>query len=84
MYNNKYSVSLGKETDTEHYFAGKISEEYLVNIEELKKVGGLFNLMFIGTTEFSDWYKTFNKNILSNEEKEFSFLNFSFVFMPVR
>jgi len=83
-YNNKYSVSLGKDTDTEHYFAGKISEEYLVNIEELKKISNKFNLMFIGTTEFSDWYKSFNKNNLSNEEKEFSFLNFTFVFTPVR
>ena len=83
-YNNKYTVSLGKASDTEHYFADKPSIEYLVDINELKKVCSQFNLMFISTTEFENWYIKYGKNILSNNEKEFSFLNFSFVFMPNR
>lgn len=80
-YNNQYTVALGKESDTEHYFAGKDSIEYLVDIEELKKVANKFNLMFIGNIFFSDWYLKFNKNMLNQQDKEFSFLNFSFVFM---
>lgn len=79
-YNNTYEVSLGKEGDKGHYFVEYTSIEYLVNMEELKKVGDGYNLMYIGTMEFSEWYNTFGKNILSNKEKEFSFLNFSFVF----
>lgn len=83
-YNNKYIVSLGKETDTDHYFATKPSIEYLVDIDELKNMCNKFNLMSISVTEFGNWYIKYGKNILSNNEKEFSFLNFSFVFMPNR
>jgi len=79
-YNNTYEVSLGKEGDKGHYFVEYTSIEYLVNVEELKKVGSKYNLMYIGLTEFNEWYNTFGKNILSNKEKEFSFLNFSFIF----
>lgn len=83
-YNNQYTVSLGKESDTEHYFANKDSIEYLVDINELKKIADKFNMMFIGTTSFEEWYKKFDKEILTSQDKEFSFLNFSFVFMPKR
>lgn len=79
-YGNKYLVYLGKESDKGHYFVNKPSEEYLVDIDELKKVCSKYNLMFVGTIEFERWYSLFNKNILSDSEKEFSFLNFSFVF----
>ena len=83
-YNNQYTVALGKESDTDHYFAGKDSIEYLVDIEELKKVADKFNLMFIGKTEFSEWSTKLNEKQLTDADKEFSFLNFSFVFMPKR
>lgn len=52
----------------------------MVSIEELKRVCQKYNLIFIGTTDFSKWYNIFNDDILKNEEKEFSFLNFSFIF----
>lgn len=80
IYNSKYTVELGQKTDTDHYFVNKPSEEYLVTIDELKKTGESFNLLFLGITEFSEWYKTFGKNIMSDDEKGFSFLNFSFIF----
>jgi mRNA (guanine-N7-)-methyltransferase len=83
-YGNKYIVSLGKETDKEHYFAGKDSEEFLVYIGELKNVCDKFGLMFIGSTEFENWYNKFGNDILTKNEKEFSYLNFSFTFMPKR
>lgn len=82
VYNNKYSVNLGDQNDTEHYFAGNTSEEYLVDINELKKVCKKFGLMAILMTDFEDWYYKFGKDILTKNEKEFSFLNFSFIFMP--
>jgi len=78
---NTYDVSLGKITDKDHYFVNNVSIEYLVDIEILKKVSKSFNIMFLGITEFNEWYKKYNKNKLSNDEKEFSFLNFSFVFI---
>jgi mRNA (guanine-N7-)-methyltransferase len=83
-YNNQYTVALGKESDTEHYFANKDSIEYLVDIDELKRVADKFGLMFIGTTDFEEWYKKFPNLPLTESDKEFSFLNFSFVFMPKR
>lgn len=83
-YNNQYTVALGKESDTEHYFANKDSIEYLVDIDELKRVADKFGLMFIGTTDFEEWYKKFPNLPLNESDKEFSFLNFSFVFMPKR
>jgi len=83
-YGNQYTVALGKESDTEHYFAGKDSVEYLVDIEELKKVADKFGLMYLGDTLFSIWYEKLNGNMLTEQDKEFSFLNFSFVFMPKR
>lgn len=79
-YGNKYIVSLGKESDTDHYFSDKPSEEYLVDIKELERMANLHNLVFVGTINFSEWYDRYNKNILSDQEKQFSFLNFSFVF----
>lgn len=83
-YNNKYTVALGEKTDTEHYFAQKDSVEYLVDIEELKKVADKFGFLFIGTTEFNEWYNKLNFNKLTDDDKEFSFLNFSFVFKSKR
>ncbi len=79
-YNNTILVSLGESQDTEHYFANKKSEEYIVDIEELKNVCSGVNLLFVGTINFETWYKSFNKNIMSQNEMEYSFLNFSFVF----
>lgn len=90
-YGNKYTVSLGKESDIGHYFVEKPSEEYMVNLEELKKVCEKKNLIFIGKTNFDRWYEMYletktlsDKYKLTNEEKEFSFLNYSFIFMSIK
>lgn len=80
-YGNKYLVSLGSKDDKGHYFVGKPSEEYLVSLEILKKVCSKYNLMYIGSINFDEWYSSYNKETLSPNEKEYSFLNFSFVFM---
>ncbi len=82
-YNNTILVSLGESQDTEHYFANKKSEEYIVDIELLKNVCSKMNLIFVGTIDFETWYKTFKKNIMSQDEMEYSFLNFSFVFKKI-
>ena len=84
-YANKYYVSLGKESDKEHYFVNKKSEEYLVNLDELKRICDKYGLNYIGNTEFKRWYELYQatnpKYKLNEAEKEFSFLNMSFVFM---
>jgi len=85
-YGNTYLVSLGSTKEGEsHYFRNKPSLEYMVDMDELKNVCKKYNLMFIGLMNFEEWYSKFIKerpyNKLSEEEKEFSFLNFSFVFM---
>lgn len=79
-YGNTYLVGLGEESDTEHYFANKKSEEYIVDIEELKRICSKMNLLYVGSIDFETWYKSFNKDIMSQNEMEYSFLNFSFVF----
>jgi mRNA (guanine-N7-)-methyltransferase len=83
-YNNTYVVSLGEETDTDHYFSDKDSTEFLVDIGELKKACDKFGIEVIETKGFDKWYSDYllenRKNKLSDEEKEFSFLNFSFAF----
>ena len=84
-YGNTYEISLG-ERGEDHYFRDKPSIEYLVSIDELKKVGEEYGLIFLGVTKFSEWYEKnlkesgHKKIMLSNDEKAFSFLNFSFVF----
>lgn len=87
-YNNKYVVQLGMKGDKEHYFVDKPSEEYLFNLDELIKVCDKNNFNFIGSKLFSEWYNMYldsnPKNKLSNDEKEFSFLNLSFIFMSKR
>jgi mRNA (guanine-N7-)-methyltransferase len=82
-YNNTYLVGLGESTDTEHYFAGKKSQEYLVTIEELKIVSEKMGFLYIGVIDFELWYKSFGQNIMSSDEIEYSFMNFSFVFKKI-
>lgn len=79
-YNNTYLVALGEKTDTEHYFANKKSEEYLVTIDELKIVCEKMGFLYVGVIDFEIWYKSFGQNIMSGDEMEYSFMNFSFVF----
>lgn len=79
-FGNKYSVTLGKKTDTDHYFAGRTLDEYLVDVDVLKDVCKKKQLMFIAMTEFSEWYYNIGKDILSRVEQQFSFLNFSIIF----
>jgi mRNA (guanine-N7-)-methyltransferase len=83
IYNNTYLVSLGEAQDTEHYFANKKSEEYIVNIDELKVVCSKMKLLYVGTIDFETWYTSFGQNIMSNDEIEYSFLNFSAVFKKI-
>jgi len=82
---NKYIVKLGKQDDEGHYFVDKPSEEYIVDMEKLKKVCSKYNLMFIGITPFNQWYDDYIKiqpdTLLSDDEQEYSFLNMSFMFM---
>lgn len=82
-YNNTILVSLGEAKDTEHYFANKKSEEFLVDINELKNICAKYNLVFVGTINFQTWYERYKQNIMSNNEMEYSFLNFSFVFKKI-
>lgn len=82
-YNNTYFVSLGTSTDTEHYFVNKKSEEYIVDIGELVKLCANNGLTYVGTIDFSTWYSSFGKHIMSDDECEYSFLNFSFVFKKI-
>lgn len=77
---NKYIVSLGKKDDTDHYFVNYDSEEYYVEMEYFKKEALKYNLHFIGIINFAEWFKKYN-GILSQDEKEFSFMNISFVFV---
>ncbi len=44
---------------------------------------GAFGLTYVGIIEFSTWYESFKQDIMSNDEKEYSFLNFSFVFKNI-
>lgn len=81
-YGNTYTVSLGKKGE-EHYFSKKPSVEYLVDIKELERVCEKYGLLFVGTTNFEDWYNKYkkdNNDKMSSNEKLFSFLNFSFIF----
>nr|QBK88533.1 MAG: mRNA capping enzyme [Mimivirus LCMiAC01] len=83
-YGNKYAVSLGEKKGETHYFVKKPSIEYMVDIQELERMCKKHGLRVIGPVPFKKWYdeymKTKPKHILGDEEKEFSFLNFSFVF----
>ncbi len=82
-YGNKYIVSLGEKQGETHYFRDKPSIEYMVDMEELKRVCAKYNLIYIGIIPFERWYKIYMEKgdiRLGEEEKEFSFLNFSFIF----
>lgn len=79
-YGSTYLVSLGKDSDSDHYFVNKKSKEYIVDIEVLKKVCEKFGLVYVGTIDFESWYSKYKGKPISDDEKGFSFLNFSFVF----
>lgn len=79
-YNNKCSVMLGGE-EINGYFKNGESNEYLVDINELIDVCYFYNLSFVNITEFDQWYFMYGNDIMNDSEKEFSFLNFSFVFV---
>ncbi len=83
-YGNMYLASLGEKEGETHYFVNQASEEYMVDTKELQKVCKKHGLKFVGYMSFSKWYdrylKTNPQNLLSQEEKEFSFLNMSFIF----
>jgi mRNA (guanine-N7-)-methyltransferase len=81
-YGNKYVASLGEKGE-DHYFRDNDSVEYMVDIDELKYIAGKYNLEFIGKFTFEEWYEKYKPerdNEMSESEKQFSFLNFSFVF----
>lgn len=87
-YGRTYTVSLGKIDKTEtHYFVKQASTEYMVDLEELKKVCNKYDLVFIGIKHFEEWYEKYLETNprykLSENEKKFSFLNFSFVFQKI-
>lgn len=88
VYGNKYIATLGAKGEQGNYFSDKASTEYLVDIDELKNIAAKYELMFIGLTPFEEWYDKYlltdPEVVLTDSEKEFSFLNFSFIFMPKR
>jgi mRNA (guanine-N7-)-methyltransferase len=82
------SSSQNNNHDT-HYFQERPSYEYLVDINTLIKVCDVHHLSCIDVTHFDQWYKIYETeviqndtmNVLSNDEKKFSFLNFTITFI---
>jgi mRNA (guanine-N7-)-methyltransferase len=83
-YGNEYKVSLGVKKGEEHYFSERPSIEYVVDMDELKRVCKIYHLEYVGSIDFKEWYEKKNNKIkLSENEKLFSYLNFSFIFKYV-
>lgn len=82
-YGNKYVVSIGEKNE-DHYFAQNDSNEYMVDISELNRMMKLYGLIDIEHINFNEWFAKYEKNNIkykmSETEKEYSFLNFSFVY----
>lgn len=78
--NNKYIVSLGKSSDKDHYFVDYDSEEYYVEMKRFKEEATKHDLHFVGIIDFATWFNKYDGK-LSNDEKEFSFMNISFMFV---
>lgn len=91
-YGNQYKVDLGDKKGETHYFVKEPSVEYMVDIGELKYRCQKHKLRFLGIVPFESWYIIYTKEYItkypdkemSKEEKEFSFLNFSFYFMRTK
>ena len=83
-YGNKYSVSLGAMEGEDHYFSQKESNEYMVHKSELIKECKKRGIEYKTLTLFSEWnkeYKTRKPEYnMDDNEKEFSFYNFSMLF----
>lgn len=79
-YGNHCTVMLGNPTDTK-YFSNGASNEYLVDVDELIRICSAYKLNLLNITPFNKWYNMNNECMLTNDEREFSFLNFSFVFI---
>lgn len=83
-YGNSYLVTLGEKNE-DHYFSEKDSLEYMVDFKEFKRVLKTFGLDYVKSTSFDKLYETYMTNKpkykMSDDEKEFSFLNFSFMFV---
>ena len=85
-FGNTYKVNLGGENrfNEDHYFSKNASIEYLVDINVLKEIAAKHNLIFAGQHPFQEYYENqfvkSNGKRLSDNEKEFSFMNFMFFF----
>ena len=79
VYNRKYSIKIGNDTDETTYFSNGPSIEYLVDFGELRKVALQFELKMINVEDFEDIYKKSTVH-LSPDEKPPSFLNSRFIF----
>ena len=76
-FNNKYTISIGKPNE-DHYFSKFDSNECLVDIDILTK---LLKAKGMKKEDFSRIYKYYKgRAVLSDEEKEVSFLNTSLTY----
>lgn len=85
-YGNRYIVSLGKK-DEDHYFGEKPSEEFMIDKKELESVLKKVGVNLIKYKNFEEYYdeyvETDPDHLMTDAEKEFSFLNLSFVFQKI-
>lgn len=94
-YNNKYIISLGKK-DEDHYFSKKKSEEFIIDKKELEIILKKKNINKIEYKNFEEYYKCYYEeyckkskyikkeiDCLTPNEKEYSFLNLSFIFQKM-
>lgn len=82
-YNNQYIVSLGDKGE-DHYFAENKSHEFLADIDLLTENLSKYNVHLENKKTFDIWYSEYLKHdpesVMTNGEKEFSFLNLSVIY----
>lgn len=55
-------------------------EQNIINLNELIRICNMYNLQFVGLTDFGRWFEKYEKE-LTDEEQYLSFLHCSFVFI---
>lgn len=82
LYGQKYGMKIGQinKTGTSYFDVKGESIEYLVDIKEMIRVCKKYDLKLIEIKSFRKLYDNYKTYILSKEEKQISFLYFSFIF----
>jgi SAM-dependent methyltransferase len=78
----KYIFNITSDSTNTYFDVKGESEEFFLFKEELIQTAKLYNLHLLETKSFDEWYRMYDR-VMTDEECQVSFLNFSFSFIKI-